>query len=566
MPKALLLALVGAFSFSSATEDVSAKVLTDDDACAEDEEECGVSLRQLRLRASKEQEIDASNETDKDCFQNGVYYLEPSGHPTMAGTHQSKEADATACQARCAKTGGCAHFSFWPSGGCLLVSTGGSAKDHHGVIAGPPSCSRNFVVSPTFHQKRIDAATWPTVSKKGGLAPPSQVTQYNGVAWEPMKIEGSKEMHIFAIGDWGGLDGSLQYQAAMVQYKGGSSPGPHTMARFRGPCKTKEMVNCFAGEECKKGCRYTPAVDQHAQQLVGVSMQKRAAEKNPDFILNVGDNFYWGGVNTECGSPMDKISYVAGMQFNNIFESVYSGPGIDGKPWFSVLGNHDWGGFQFNKGWDQQIAYTWASDRWRMPSLYWMQHVDYPDLGFSAEFFMIDSNAMDVHPMHADPEHNICGAKHNPTGASCAKTGGPANIQDCFKWMWDLWRTQQKWLEEKLEASPADWQVVVTHFACGHQSQWYKKLHENYGLDLLVTGHTHVQAIHHKMHQLGGMTCFITGGGGGITSEGDPSLPRTNQYGFFDLTISKEKITIESINYRGEEVGKVTVEPKAKSL
>jgi len=62
------------------------------------------------------------------------------------------------------------------------------------------------------------------------------------------------------------------------------------MARFRGPCKTKEMVNCFAGEECKKGCRYTPAVDQHAQQLVGVSMQKRAAEKNPDFILNVGDN------------------------------------------------------------------------------------------------------------------------------------------------------------------------------------------------------------------------------------------------------------------------------------
>lgn len=27
-----------------------------------------------------------------------------------------------------------------------------------------------------------------------------------------------------------------------------------------------------------------------------------------------------------------------------------------------------------------RIAYTWASDRWRLPALYWMQRVEYPDL------------------------------------------------------------------------------------------------------------------------------------------------------------------------------------------
>ena len=53
---------------------------------------------------------------------------------------------------------------------------------------------------------------------------------------------------------------------------------------------------------------------------------------NPDYLLNVGDNFYWGGLFGKCGeTPMSKINDITRAQFNWIFENVYKGPGLDGK-------------------------------------------------------------------------------------------------------------------------------------------------------------------------------------------------------------------------------------------
>ena len=45
-----------------------------------------------------------------------------------------------------------------------------------------------------------------------------------------------------------------------------------------------------------------------------------------------------------------RISYPTKHQFDQIFEGVYQGAGLSQKPWFSVLGNHDWGGFKFDNG------------------------------------------------------------------------------------------------------------------------------------------------------------------------------------------------------------------------
>mmetsp|Transcript_80102 Transcript_80102/g.141345 ORF Transcript_80102/g.141345 Transcript_80102/m.141345 type:complete len:88 (-) Transcript_80102:409-672(-) len=85
-------------------------------------------------------------------------------------------------------------------------------------------------------------------------------------------------------------------------------------------------------------------------------------------------------------------------------------------------------------------------------------------------------------------------------------------------------------------------------------------------MDLLVTGHRHDQELHDHSGP-GGMTCIVTGGGGGITSEATPNPDdkenwgSEGQYGFYDFTISRDSIFIESINYDGKVLRTATVYP-----
>ena len=163
------------------------------------------------------------------------------------------------------------------------------------------------------------------LSRRGGLDPPASVKTHNGAAWETMRVAGTDLKHIFAIGDWGSLIGvGSGAPKAIIQYRGGHTPGPHTMARHRGAgCTTKDMTACMgATGVCPANCHFKAEIDLHAQSLVATQMKKRAPQSNPDFVLNVGDNFYWGGIETECGHPMGQIHPQTRAQFNVIFEQV----------------------------------------------------------------------------------------------------------------------------------------------------------------------------------------------------------------------------------------------------
>jgi len=90
-------------------------------------------------------EANASAETTRlgaataaPCFHSDIYYSPKD----MLFKYRSYEATAEACQARCKRTNGCAHFSFWPDGGCHVQASYARAKhnSNDGVISGPPEC------------------------------------------------------------------------------------------------------------------------------------------------------------------------------------------------------------------------------------------------------------------------------------------------------------------------------------------------------------------------------------------------------------------------------------------
>jgi len=435
------------------------------------------------------------------------------------------------------------------------------------------------VAKSTYNHSMYEATT---TSARHGVPPPRTAVEYNGMTWPEMVVQPgpNREVHFFALGDWGGMDGELGASDGfprMLMYKGGEEHGPHIFAKSRLGCDMGPMNKCFNGHNCNPSCGFARGVDDQAQLLIAAHFKKRAAIHDPALILNVGDNFYWGGIAKKCGFPMNQIHPATQHQFDSIFEEVYSGPGIDGKPWLSVLGNHDWGGRQFNAGWDQQIAYTWKSNRWVMPALYYHQRVTVQN-AFTVDIFMLDTNHQDAASQLAERAHNICGAFFNKDGASCGETGGPEDVNSCLGWFKSLWGEQQDWVEAKLSQSDADWQIINTHFPCDEDHKYWRKLHEEHGLDLLVTGHRHQQELWKANSKgwrkgvLGGLTCFVTGGGGGVTSEESPLphrglshfRPNVNtQYGFFDMTLSKEKIVLESIDYEGKVVDSTTVYPKS---
>lgn len=412
---------------------------------------------------------------------------------------------------------------------------------------------------------------------------------YNGKEWPTIKVsERGEGVHLFAIGDWGGMDGTLdpiEERPPLIAYSWGQQAGPSVFPRSRVNkyhskvlCSHTQFVECYnthGKPPCHPGCGYVDDVDGKAQLLVAKAFKERAALMNPALILNVGDNFYWGGIEKTCGTPMDQMSFTAWHQFTQIYEGVYQGEGLAGKPWLSVLGNHDWGGRQFTNGWDQQIAYTWQSDRWIMPAPYWMVKVQFTQQSFSADIFMIDTNFLDAKEPSKDSEHNICGRAHNPPDADCSMADGPASVDECPAFFENLWNKQKPWLEDRLRSSTAEWQIVVTHFPCGedgdHQN-WYKKLHRSFGLDFLVTGHRHDQELWLPnmwwKNKMGGLTCIVTGGGGGISSEATPDPDNTKdwygeaQYGFYDLYLTRTSLQISSINYNGTVLKTAEVLPK----
>jgi len=342
--------------------------------------------------------------------------------------------------------------------------------------------------------------------------------------------------HFFVIGDWGGV---IDWFDPVKHWVHSPKTADHTQKSFAAHHRKK--VN---------------SSDDWAQHNVTRWMCYYSERWHPDFVVNLGDNFYWGGIAVQCGGPMDEVTDPS-FQWSNIYESMYKCDGLNHKQWLGVLGNHDYGGFMFTNGWDQAIAYTWSklkfsTGRWLTPALYYMCPVKYNH--FSIDFFFVDSNVFDAMDYHDNSGHNICGEMHNHQAATCG-ISGPVSLEQCDDWFKNLWDAEVQWLENALGDSVADWQILATHFPPEHGVDEWRRLAKSFGIDLFLTAHRHIQEVHvdDEANLLAPTSYVVSGGGGGITSEALPTEDgQDDQYGFMDITVTKHEIKITAVSHGGQ--------------
>eukprot|EP00437_Effrenium_voratum_P030328 CAMPEP_0181411268 /NCGR_PEP_ID=MMETSP1110-20121109/7781_1 /TAXON_ID=174948 /ORGANISM="Symbiodinium sp., Strain CCMP421" /LENGTH=527 /DNA_ID=CAMNT_0023533869 /DNA_START=76 /DNA_END=1659 /DNA_ORIENTATION=+ len=409
----------------------------------------------------------------------------------------------------------------------------------------------------------VSCSDMPAPAAKPGM--PDSAMAYNGMTWPSLCFD-EDEIHFFTVGDWGGVcswtdgkctDSSNPYAAKQPDLKGKPWPMPN-----------------------RHGAPLQEPIDWMAQGLVADRMKEKVAElkkegKAPKFILNVGDNFYPGGVDTHCdnGSPHDAV--FTQSQFSQIFEQVYPVQDLGNIEWWSVLGNHDYGGVCYIKGWDQQIFYTFKPDgRWVMPAQYWHRKVQFQT--FSVDFWFLDTNILDTQNPADNPDHNLCSARSNPglhcentrypasngsDPATCSATG-PTSPDDCVKWFEKLWADQKTWFTAAVAKSDADWQIVVMHHppsytpGRGASVLHWADIARSAGIDLIVSGHKHEQKVYYQRATGGAdledTAWVITGGGGGVTAEMLPtSSGYDDAYGFMDMSISLNELEIAAISHGG---------------
>jgi hypothetical protein len=115
----------------------------------------------------------------------------------------------------------------------------------------------------------------------------------------------------------------------------------------------------------------------------------------PDFIVSLGDNFYYHGIKTDSH---DK-------RFHQTFENVYSNSSMSHIPWYIVAGNHDHEG-----NITAQVEYSALSSRWNFPEFVYNQTfiINNKNLSsYTVQMIMIDTTHLVGNYDENEPQDKI---------------------------------------------------------------------------------------------------------------------------------------------------------------
>lgn len=255
------------------------------------------------------------------------------------------------------------------------------------------------------------------------------------------------------------------------------------------------------------------------QKETANEMEKIAAQFHTQFTVSTGDNIYESGVKG-----------VYDEKWKSSFEEIYTGEHLQ-KPWYCVLGNHDYKGLV-----DAEIGYSQISKRWNMPSRYFYEKkkIDNKD---SVLLVFIDTNPFISSYRNTDGKY------------------GDVDKQDTS--------LQLKWIDSVLTHSTTRYKMVFGHHpvysaGTGHGSspdliaRLNPILLKNQ-VDFYICGHDHdLQHLKNPSY----FTDYLVSGAGSQTRLTGfipgLSLFSNGDSGFALISLSADEVKVYFINYKGE--------------
>jgi 3',5'-cyclic AMP phosphodiesterase CpdA len=270
-------------------------------------------------------------------------------------------------------------------------------------------------------------------------------------------------------------------------------------------------------------------------QETAKAMYKYAHDCDAEFVLNNGDSFYY------CG-----IQNTSDLQINQDYTALFDHVGL---PWYSGLGNHDYG---FNP--EAQLELHTVIPHWIMDGRYYHRLITINSVNINLVF--LDTNPC-INDYRGDDK-----AKWDPCSTEFPTCGPEPGVcmfhenilaQDCAP--------QRQWFADTLASIPDNqWTIVVGHHRAEQlDNQEFQSLFDSHKVHLYINGHVH--SLEH--YAINGQSKYITSGAASMVVPGNNFLKIFGQHGraaniwnkletgFATHTISGNTLTTDFRNSEG---------------